>query len=37
MRREALHRELYPRKDDSSVFSDFYVYALLKSDLEEED
>ena len=37
MRREALHRELFPRKDDKSVFSDFYVYALLKSEFEEEE
>ena len=37
MRREALHRELYPRKEDKNVFSDFYVYAVLKSDLDGED
>ena len=37
MRREAFHRESYPRKDDKSKFSDFYVYAILKSDLDEEE
>jgi RimJ/RimL family protein N-acetyltransferase len=36
MRREALHRELFPRKEDKDTFSDFYIYALLKNDLEEE-
>ena len=36
MRREALHRELLPRKEDKDTFSDFYIYALLKNDLEEE-
>lgn len=36
MRREAMHRELYPRKEDKTVFSDYYVYALLKSDYLEE-
>lgn len=30
MRREAEHREVYPRKEEPSVFDDFYVYALLR-------
>lgn len=36
MRREALHRELFPRKDDRNTFSDFYIYAILSKELEEE-
>lgn len=37
MRREATHREIFPRKDDASVFSDFYVYAILRSEFCEEE
>ena len=32
MRREAEHKELYPRKEDESVYNDFYVYAILKKE-----
>ena len=32
MRREAEHKELSPRKDDKSVYNDFYVYAMLKKE-----
>ena len=32
MRREAEHKELYPRKEDKSIFNDFYVYAILKKE-----
>ena len=30
MRLEAEHKELFPRKEDSSVYNDFYIYAILK-------
>ena len=32
MRREAEHKELYPRKEDESVYNDFYIYAILKKE-----
>ena len=32
MRREAVHKEIFPRKDDENIYEDFYVYALLKSE-----
>lgn len=32
MRREALHRELLPRKENENIFDDMCVYALLKSE-----
>lgn len=32
MRREAEHKELFPRKEDENVFDDFYVYAMLKNE-----
>lgn len=32
MRREAEHKALYPRKEDPAQFSDFYVYAILKTE-----
>lgn len=32
MRREAEHKEVYPRKEDENIFDDFYVYALLKNE-----
>ena len=32
MRREAEYKELYPRKEDKSIFNDFYVYAILKKE-----
>ena len=37
MRREATHREIFPRKDDENVFSDFYVYAILRSEFLDKD
>lgn len=32
MRREAEHKEIYPRKENENIFDDFYVYALLKNE-----
>lgn len=32
MRKEALHRELFPRKGESDIYHDFLVYALLKKE-----
>lgn len=32
MRREAEHKELFPRKENENVYNDFYVYAILKSE-----
>lgn len=32
MRKEAQHRELYPRKNENDVYNDFFVYALLKKE-----
>ena len=32
MRKEAEHKELYPRKEDKSVYNDFYVYAILRKE-----
>lgn len=32
MRREAEHKEVYPRKEDENIFDDFYVYAVLKKE-----
>lgn len=34
MRKEAEHRELFPRKENENVFDDFYVYALLKKEFK---
>ncbi len=33
MRREAEHKEIYPRKEDNNIYDDFYVYAVLKNEL----
>lgn len=32
MRKEAEHKELLPRKEDSNIYNDFFVYAILKSE-----
>lgn len=32
MRREAEHKELFPRKGENEVYNDFYVYAILKKE-----
>ncbi len=32
MRREAEHKELFPRKENENIFDDCYVYALLKNE-----
>lgn len=32
MRKEAEHKEIYPRKENENIFDDFYVYALLKEE-----
>lgn len=34
MRREALYKEMYPRKGEVGVFDDFYVYAMLDKEYE---
>ena len=34
MRREAEHKELFPSKEDKNIYEDFYVYAMLKKELE---
>jgi len=33
MRKEAEHKELFPRKENNAVYNDFYVYAILKKEL----
>lgn len=35
MRREALHREFLPRKENENIFDDMCVYALLKSEFAD--
>ena len=32
MRKEAEHKELFPRKNEKDVYNDFYVYAILKKE-----
>lgn len=32
MRREAEHKELFPRKGESGAYNDFYVYAMLQKE-----
>ncbi|MBQ7990335.1 MAG: GNAT family N-acetyltransferase [Oscillospiraceae bacterium] len=32
MRKEAEHKELFPRKGENEVYNDFYVYAILKKE-----
>ena len=32
MRREAEHKELFPRKGESGTYNDFYVYAMLEKE-----
>lgn len=32
MRREAEHKELFPRKENDGYYNDFYVYAILKNE-----
>ncbi len=34
MRKEAEHKELFPRKEDENSFDDFCVYAILKKEYE---
>ncbi|MDO4944425.1 MAG: GNAT family protein [Ruminococcus sp.] len=34
MRKEAEHKEQFPRKENENVFDDFYVYALLKKEFK---
>lgn len=34
MRKEADHIEVFPRKENDSVFDDFYIYALLRREFE---
>lgn len=35
MRKEAEHKELFPRKENANIFDDFYVYALLQKEFQE--
>ncbi len=32
MRKEAEHKEIYPRKEDNTIYNDFYVYAILRKE-----
>ena len=32
MRREAEHKELFPKIDDPESYNDFYIYAILKKE-----
>lgn len=32
MRREAEHKEVFPRKEDNTIYNDFFVYAILKKE-----
>lgn len=34
MRQEALHKELFPRKENNEVYNDFYVYAILNKEFK---
>ena len=34
MRQEALHKELFPRKENNQVYNDFYVYAILNKEFK---
>ncbi len=34
MRKEATFRELLPRKENSEIYDDFLVYAILKSEFQ---
>lgn len=35
MRKEAEHKEIFPRKDDANVYEDVLVYAILKKEFEQ--
>lgn len=37
MRREAEHKELFPRKENDGCYNDFYIYAILKKEYEKVD
>ena len=32
MRKEAEHKELFPRKGESDKYNDFFIYAILKKE-----
>ena len=34
MRKEAEHKELFPRKGETEVYNDFFVYAILKKEYQ---
>lgn len=34
MRKEALHKELFPQKENDKFFNDFYIYAILKKEFK---
>lgn len=34
MRREAVHKEIFPNKTDKNKYEDFYVYAVLAREFE---
>ncbi|MBE6845711.1 MAG: GNAT family N-acetyltransferase [Ruminococcus sp.] len=34
MRKEAEHKELFPRKGENDVYNDFFVYAILKKEFK---
>ena len=35
MRKEAEHKELFPRKGESDKYNDFFIYAILKKEFNE--
>lgn len=34
MRKEAEHKELFPRKENNEIYNDFYIYAILKMEFK---
>ncbi len=36
MRKEALHKEFFPSKEDPEIFNDFYIYAILKKEFDAQ-
>lgn len=34
MRKEAEHKELFPRKENNSIYNDCYIYAILKKEFK---
>ena len=34
IRKEAEHKELFPRKENNEIYNDFYIYAILKREFK---